>query len=50
MHNTEELIELIAAELTLDEVMDVLGWDLHELLWNITDVVKDNADEFMKVV
>jgi hypothetical protein len=51
MHATfEELKELIAAELSVEEIMDILGWETPELVDALEDYIKEYEDEFKKAV
>ncbi len=51
MHATfEELKELIAAELSVEEIMDILGWETPELVDALEDYIKQFEDEFKQAV
>ncbi len=51
MHATfEELKELIAAELSVEEIMDILGWETPELVDALEDYIKENEEEFKRAV
>lgn len=51
MHATfEELKELIAAELSVEEILDILGWETVELVDALSDYIKEYEDEFKQAV
>jgi len=51
MHpNLEELKELIAAELSIEEIMDILGWTNIDLVEALEDHINDSFLEFAKAV
>lgn len=51
MHpNLEELKELVAAELSLEEIMDILGWTNIDLVEALEEYINDNFLEFAKAV
>lgn len=51
MHATfEELKELIAAELSIEEIMDILGWETYELVDALEDYIKEREDDFKDAV
>ena len=51
MHATfEELKALIAAELSVDEILDILGWETPELVDALEDHIKELEDEFKQAV
>ena len=51
MHATfEELKELIAAELSIEEIMDILGWETYELEDPLEDYIKEREDDFKDAV
>jgi hypothetical protein len=45
-HNLEELKELIASELDVDQILDILGWGTWELVEALTDEIRENRDDF----
>jgi len=45
-HTLDELKRLIAAKLEVDEVLDILGFDLPELLDVLEDYVADSHEDF----
>jgi hypothetical protein len=51
MHATfEELKELIAAELSVEEILDILGWENTELVDALEDYIKEYEQEFKDAV
>jgi hypothetical protein len=51
MHpDLEELLNLIACRLSVDEVLDILDWELYELLEALKPHINDNYSEFLKAV
>ena len=42
----QELKELIAAKLTVDEILDILGWDTPELVDALEDYIHEFEVEF----
>lgn len=49
-HTVEELKQLIAAKLTLEEIMDILGWDIGDLLETLEDEIEMLQEEFEKAI
>lgn len=49
-HTIEELKELIAAKLSLEEILDILGWNIQDLLEAIEDEIVVLQEEFEKAV
>jgi predicted transcriptional regulator len=51
MHpNLEELKELVAAELSLEEIMDILGWTNIDLVEALEEQINDSFQNFAKAV
>jgi hypothetical protein len=51
MHlNFEELKDLIAAELSVEEILDILGWETMELVDALEDYIKEQEDDFKDAV
>ena len=51
MHATfEELKDLIAAELSVEEIMDILGWETFELVEALEDYIKEAEEDFKRAV
>ena len=47
MHLTfDELKDLIAAELSVEEILDILGWETIELVDALEEYIKEREDEF----
>lgn len=42
----KELLDLIAAKLSLEEILDILGWTNYELVEALQDYVEEFEDEF----
>jgi len=42
----KELLDLIAAKLSLEEILDILGWTTFELVEAIQDDIEELEDEF----
>ena len=45
-HNQQELKELIAAKLTIEEVLDILGWEMPELIDALSEEIEIYAEDF----
>ena len=45
-NNREELKALIAAKLSIEEILDILGWTNIELVDAIEEAIMEVADEF----
>ena len=45
-----ELKELIAAELTVDQILDILGWGTYELVEAIEDEIRKYEDDFREAL
>ena len=51
MHATfEELKELIAAKLSVEEIMDILGWTNIELVEALEDHIMEFEDDFKEAI
>lgn len=51
MHNNfEELKQLIAAELSIEEILDILGWETRELVDALEEYIKEREDDFKDAV
>lgn len=51
MHpNLEELKELIAAELSIEEIMDIFGWTNIDLVEALEEQINEHFHEFVKAV
>lgn len=51
MHNNfSELKDLIAAELSVEEIMDLLGWEMPELVEALSEHIRDQEAEFRDAV
>lgn len=49
-HSFEELKDLIAAELSVEEILDILGWETMELVDALEDYIKEQEDDFKDAV
>ena len=49
-HNLAELKELIAARLTVEEIMDVLVWDIYDLVDALEEIIEEEADAFEEAI
>jgi hypothetical protein len=45
-HDLVELKELIATTLTVEQIMDILGWDIYDLVDALEDEIKAQDEEF----
>ena len=45
-HNNEELKALIAAKLSIEEILDILGWEMTDLVEHLSDEIDLYADHF----
>lgn len=48
--NIEELKHLIAATLTPDEILDILGWSTFELVEALEEEIKINSEDFKSAI
>ena len=46
----KELLDLIAAKLSLEEILDILGWTTYELVEAIKDDLEPYEDEFREAI
>jgi glutamine phosphoribosylpyrophosphate amidotransferase len=46
----DELKELIAARLSVEEMLDILGWDMYDLVEALHDEIEENKEEFLSAV
>ncbi len=49
-NNLEELKELIAAKLSVEEILDILGWDNYDLVDALEDYIEEFQEEFQEAV
>ena len=49
-NNLEELKQLIAAKLSIEEIMDILGWTSVELVDALEDYIDEKQQEFERAV
>lgn len=42
----EELLDLIAAKLSIEEILDILGWTTYELVEAIQEHIEDQEQDF----
>lgn len=49
-NNKEELKALIAANLSIEEILDILGWTNIELVDAIEEAIMENAEEFQDAI
>lgn len=49
-YNNNELKDLIAAKLTVDQIMDILGWEMADLVEALSDEIEIYQDEFEEAV
>lgn len=45
-HNNTELKELIAAKLSVEQIMDILGWEMADLVEALSDEIDRYSEEF----
>lgn len=50
MYDWQELKELIAAELSVEDILDILGWETPELVDALEEYIKEYEYEFKKAV
>lgn len=48
LHNKEELLALVAAKLSIEEILDILEWDVYNLVEKIQEEIMENAEEFQE--
>jgi hypothetical protein len=44
-HNTEELMDLVIARMTPDELLQALCWDMSDLVHSLKDEIEEQAEE-----
>lgn len=49
-NNLDELKQLIAAKLSIEEIMDILGWTSVELVDVLEDYIDEKQQEFERAV
>jgi len=49
-YSLQTLKELVAAKLSPEEIMDVLGWTTYELVDAIEDAIREAHEEFEEVL
>lgn len=49
MHN-DDLLDLIAAKLSVEEILDILGWETEELVQELRGEILKNKAEFLEAV
>ena len=49
-YNNNELKDLIAAKLTVEQIMDILGWEMADLVEALSDEIDLYQDEFEDAV
>ena len=45
-HNKEELKQLVAAKLTVEEILDILEWDIYNLVDALEEQRMEQAEDF----
>ena len=46
MPNIPELLDLIAAKLTLEEILDTLDWTVYDLVYALQDHIEEAQEDF----
>lgn len=46
MPNIPEVLDLIAARLTVEEILDTLGWSTFDLVHALQEHIEENLEEF----
>jgi sulfur carrier protein ThiS len=46
----EDLLDLIAAKLSVEEILDILGWEMHEFVTALKDEILENKAAFEEAV
>lgn len=46
----KELLDLIAAKLSIEEILDILGWTNFELVYALEDQIDDMEYEFREAI
>lgn len=44
----DSLLDLIAAQLSVEEILDILGWDIPELVEALRDDIRRNKEAFIE--
>lgn len=45
-----ELLDLIAASLDAEQILDILGWTTYELVEALKEHIEEHEDDFLKAV
>ena len=45
-HNLTELKDLIATTLTVEQIMDILGWDIYDLVDALEEEIEELGEDF----
>jgi len=45
-HNNTELKDLIAAKLSVEQILDILGWEMADLVEALSSEIEQYAEEF----
>lgn len=46
----DELLDLIAANLSIEEILDILGWTNFELVEALREHIEEHEEEFLRAV
>jgi transcription initiation factor IIE alpha subunit len=49
-HNLEELKEMVAAKLSTEQILDILGWEMSDLVEHLKEDINENAEAFEDAV
>jgi hypothetical protein len=49
-HNLEELKDCISKQLSIEEILDLLGWDIADLVEKLSDEIEENQEAFEKAL
>lgn len=49
-HNNNELKDLIAAKLTVEQILDILGWEMADLVEALSEEIEIYQDDFEEAV
>ena len=45
-YNKEELKQLVATTLSIEAILDILGWDVYNLVDKLEDEIMEQCEEF----
>lgn len=49
-NNKEELLQLVATKLSIEEILDLLDWDIYNLVNKLEEEIMEQCEEFEDAV